>query len=471
MARTPVTDVVVVLPGITGSALADAGGKHLWNLSGNALWQAARTFGGSVKELQLPRDLGDDHPGDGVVATELIPGFHALAGLWRPVAGYGGLLASLQKTFTLDPAREGTPGNLLPFPYDWRLSCRYNAELLKTCVDRELGQWRKSAPERRDARVIFVCHSMGGLVARWYVECLGGHEITRHLITLGTPHRGSMNALDSLVNGMTKGWGPLSVDLSAFARSLPSLHQLAPDYKCVTVPGGLANPRDLPGLPGCDPTLLMDAGEFHAALRKAAAGRSDRTSLQAVVGVRQPTATTATYEGDRLVPLVEIKGKDEGGDGTVPRLAARPGSVANGGYDLEEKHTPCEHHGSLQDNPGVQDVLWQLLGRPPEFHLADDDFVPLGVLAPSLLEPGEPFEVSVSVPPEVERHDELRITAELSRDGDGTPSSRSLANRGEGRYSTTFPAPEPGGYRVVVQEGKNSAAAVTALTLVCGNGG
>ena len=36
-----------------------------------------------------------------------------------------------------------------------------------------------------------VAHSMGGLVSRYFIENLGGHEIVQHLIMLGTPNSGS----------------------------------------------------------------------------------------------------------------------------------------------------------------------------------------------------------------------------------------------------------------------------------------
>ena len=40
-------------------------------------------------------------------------------------------------------------------------------------------------------RVHIVAHSMGGLVARYYVQRLGGHERVHTLVTLGTPQRGT----------------------------------------------------------------------------------------------------------------------------------------------------------------------------------------------------------------------------------------------------------------------------------------
>jgi triacylglycerol esterase/lipase EstA (alpha/beta hydrolase family) len=43
------------------------------------------------------------------------------------------------------------------------------------------------------SQVVFVCHSMGGLVARAYLRKYGGGRV-RRLITIGTPHHGSMHA-------------------------------------------------------------------------------------------------------------------------------------------------------------------------------------------------------------------------------------------------------------------------------------
>jgi triacylglycerol esterase/lipase EstA (alpha/beta hydrolase family) len=74
---------------------------------------------------------------------------------------------------------------------------------------------------------------MGGLVARWYIEHCGGAGHTRKLITLGTPYRGAAKALLPLINGVRKDLGPLAIDLSLFARSMPALHQLLPTYACI----------------------------------------------------------------------------------------------------------------------------------------------------------------------------------------------------------------------------------------------
>ena len=40
-------------------------------------------------------------------------------------------------------------------------------------------------------RIHIIGHSLGGLIARYYVQCMGGYERVRTLITLGTPHAGT----------------------------------------------------------------------------------------------------------------------------------------------------------------------------------------------------------------------------------------------------------------------------------------
>ncbi|MFN7678721.1 MAG: esterase/lipase family protein [Cyanobacteriota bacterium] len=106
---------------------------------------------------------------------------------------------------------------------------------------------------------------MGGLVARWYGEREGGAALTRKLITIGTPHRGAMAAARQLVNGMEVGPVPLRRVLTRFARSLPSAHQLLPQYACLETGNGLEPITAMP-LPGVDPELLADGVAFHDAL-------------------------------------------------------------------------------------------------------------------------------------------------------------------------------------------------------------
>lgn len=53
----------------------------------------------------------------------------------------------------------------------------------------------RKKPQMKDNSLFIVAHSAGGLVARHYIQALGGSHYVNGLITLGTPHQGSWFAL------------------------------------------------------------------------------------------------------------------------------------------------------------------------------------------------------------------------------------------------------------------------------------
>ncbi|HEY5845263.1 MAG TPA: alpha/beta fold hydrolase [Microlunatus sp.] len=90
--------------------------------------------------------------------------------------------------------------------------------LLTTDV-RRAAQDLAAAVERLSAesgyeRVHVVGHSLGGLIARYYVQRMGGHERVRTLITLGTPHQGT--------------------ELARVGQLLPLVRQLRPDSDLIS---------------------------------------------------------------------------------------------------------------------------------------------------------------------------------------------------------------------------------------------
>ena len=60
------------------------------------------------------------------------------------------------------------------------------AELVRAEVEK--------AYDEHDSRVNVVGHSMGGLDARVYIEEMGGKELVDSLVTLGTPHQGTLTS-------------------------------------------------------------------------------------------------------------------------------------------------------------------------------------------------------------------------------------------------------------------------------------
>src|SRR5215472_9399783 len=71
----PLYDMVILLPGITGSVL-QKNGKDVWAISGQAAWRWLKSLGDSLQELALR----DDDPG-GIVAARVMPDAHVVPGL------------------------------------------------------------------------------------------------------------------------------------------------------------------------------------------------------------------------------------------------------------------------------------------------------------------------------------------------------------------------------------------------------
>ena len=152
--KTKLKDVIVLLPGIMGSALADKNGKSVWDVNIGALCRAFHTLGGSLKDLAL---RSDESQGDGVTATHLIPDVHMIPHFWK-IDGYSGITEYLDSKYELV-----TGENYFEFPYDWRLDNRIAARRLNSAAQEWLERRRSLYP---DARLVLLAHSMGGLVAR-----------------------------------------------------------------------------------------------------------------------------------------------------------------------------------------------------------------------------------------------------------------------------------------------------------------
>lgn len=352
-------DLVILLPGITGSVLANAKGKEVWSPSAGAVWRAISSFGNSIEDLELASDEVDD----GVTAPRLVPDVTIVPGLVK-IDGYTRIKNYLIQQLGLVDGR-----NFHAFPYDWRRDNRVVARRLESQAMDWLKHWRASSGHT-DAKLVLIGHSMGGLVSRYFVECLGGWKVTRTVLTLGTPHRGSLNAVGFLENGMKKGIGPLGLDLSPLLRSLTSVYQLLPIYPCVDSGSGVlqrvADAAGAGALPHVDAKRATAARAFHqeiqdaqAANAKLAAYAEQGPTVVPVVGIEQPTAQSARMDGGRLTLLNEYDGEDLGGDGTVPRVSGTPIELG----DAKREVYAAETHGALQNAEGTLANLKGVLTR------------------------------------------------------------------------------------------------------------
>lgn len=385
------SDVVVLLPGITGSVLAKDG-KAVWAPEPGAVLRGLLSLGKSLKKLEVV----DDDPkaedlGDGVTATGLVGAAHLIPGLVK-IDVYSELEAFLVSGLGLTRGQ-----NYFPFAYDWRRDNRASARLLQRQAHGWLKAWREKSGVA-DAKLILVGHSMGGSVARYFVEALEGWRDTRAVITYGTPFYGSLNAVDFLVNGFSKGLGPFKTDLSPLLRSMTSVHQLVPAYRCVHAGNTAAVTPANAGLPGWQPAWNDHLLGFQREVEDAAT--SNRRSgpqpfpvtYHPIVGRDQPTRQSARLSGTGVEMLFARGDKDESGDGTVPFVSAAVSGTEDSRTFIPNKHA-C-----LQGSVPMQTHLKGLIAATQQARIQDlRDEVTLwfGLDVDDVFLPGEPVKVDV----------------------------------------------------------------------------
>ncbi|WP_434683174.1 lipase/acyltransferase domain-containing protein [Bacillus sp. PM5] len=177
---------VIFIPGIMGSVLTEDRGAKIW--------PRFLPFPGFYeKKLSMEQEVN-------IVPIELV----------KQV--YGNLKSEL----------EGFEENFEVFPYDWRKNNIKQLELLEEYID-------LSADE-----VILVAHSMGGLIAKLFINKYKGTELgnkVKKLITLGTPWLGAADAYKTIKYGKSLFWGLVlrDEDAKSISPTFPSIYQLLPN--------------------------------------------------------------------------------------------------------------------------------------------------------------------------------------------------------------------------------------------------
>jgi pimeloyl-ACP methyl ester carboxylesterase len=434
--KLPMGDVVVLLPGILGSVL-ERDGRDVWAVTPGATWRALTTLGRSVDDLELHGDDPSvDDLGDGVTATRLQPDLHLVPGLWS-IDGYSHIRSSIAAAFDVVDGQ-----NWFDFPYDWRRDNRVAARHLAERAPDWLRAWRQRSGNN-DARLVLVAHSMGGLVARHYLEVLEGWRDTRSLITFGTPYRGSVNAVDFLCNGFKKGIGPVKLDLTRLLRSLTSVYQLLPRYPVIDCGGGaLTRVAETPDLPGVDHARAAAALAFHHDIDAAVERRPPNAyAIHPIVGILQPTTQSARLHGGAVEMLSSYDGVDSAGDGTVPRVSATPLELADQGREI---YAP-DQHGSLQNATGPLTQLIGVLSARPTSNLRGG-LAGFGLQLDEIFATDEPIIATVTSDDPAPAVDAVIVDLSTNR-----PVLESRIDvDGDGSYRARWSPLMPGDYRLTV---------------------
>lgn len=228
---------IIIIPGVTGSELINGKNEQI-------VW--FRPQRAKDDDLRLPispnlvRNRDSLRPGDIIRKIEFLK-------FLPEIEIYEKLIDSLEKRggYTEGnwdaPGADGYQDKLYVFPYDWRRDNVENARLLVQKIEalkRKLG--------RPNLKFNVIAHSMGGLIAR-YAAMYGNVDLPagaprptwigsrnfNKIFLLGTPNEGSVQALDTLLNGFSFLGGGLNLpfvqNLSKFdVFTIPSMYQLLP---------------------------------------------------------------------------------------------------------------------------------------------------------------------------------------------------------------------------------------------------
>ena len=336
--------LVVVLPGIGGSVLARAGDPD------DVVWDAGK---GDIADLVVRPDRMSVAESPRLEPIGLTRSTKFLG--FTVVPGYERLLEQLDGYGKVDrrgdPERPLLDADVVAVPYDFRRSIVEAAERLDTVVRAHLDG---SSEAQRAARVIVVAHSMGGLVARYWMGPLGRWLWCRALITLGTPHRGAPKALDWLVNGVHVGGLRLAAP-SRLLRDWPGVAQLLPCYPAVRdltadEADAVLYPYELPV--DCLGESAKNAYDLHGDIERSWMSMP-RAGPEIVpcIGWSHPTLDASFWNGLSLEvrkcppDWLELSARWIGdfGDGSVPAVSALPPELDNYLHSpirLTDRHVP-----------------------------------------------------------------------------------------------------------------------------------
>jgi len=392
----PDLPATVILPGIMGSRLQRPDGTEAWLNVGNV-------FG--YHDLRLPPTLPLETSRDSLRPFGLI-GVDAIIPRLFGFTEYSDLLGLLREAgFHRNERETGTRGAIFHvFTYDWRRDLVESARRLGQYLD-DLAVARREP----DAKFNIVGHSMGGLIARYYLRYGGaepggpvtwaGAKRISQLILVATPNAGSIFSLNAALNGNPVGMSNTTLSASVIAH-MPAIYQLMPPKGATPLIDRKGDPLEVDlhdpetwrrfGWGPWNPheeaatdeersfvmALLARAREFHRAMAQTPDSACPVT-VTALGGDCLPTlARAAAQERPGQSPAFEPRNAREAeamfeaGDGRVARS-----SVLGSHLDAENMRDwglpeishvffgEADHHG-IYSEPTFQSVLLRRLLRP-----------------------------------------------------------------------------------------------------------
>jgi len=435
--RDDLRNPVIVIPGVLGSKLVDPGsGRVVWGAFLGSYANPNRADGADLVALPMRpgaplRALQDEVVSDGVLESVRV----SLLGLPVEQQAYIGILRTLgvggfrdEQLAQAGAIDYGTDHfTCFQFDYDWRRDNVENAHRLhafilekREYVKQEL--LKRYGIVRDDVRFDIVAHSMGGLLARYYlrygtadlpedgslppITWAGARHVER-LVMVGTPNAGSVQSMQDLVEG-TKLSFVLPRYPAPLIGTMPAIYQLLPRTRHLAVRDaagtpldvfdpavwdrygwGLASEQALPVLTQLLPLVESDAERRRIAREHLAKSLERAQRFHAALDVPAappPTTVLHLFAGDAQPTPAVVQVEDSGalriaahgpGDETVLRSSAvmdervalpdeewTPGLVSPIAWrDVTFVFT---NHLAMTRDPNFTDnVLYRLLDAPP----------------------------------------------------------------------------------------------------------
>lgn len=276
------------------------------------------------------------------------------------------------------------------FTYDWRKDNRLSAILLAEFIDRVLkiaGVHERSAGRKPPRQVVLIGHSMGGLVIKWCATQIVSSRKIAKIITIATPFKGSLKAVEALLPGARNLFGTEhKKSMRHAARTMPGMYQLLPSwpgalvdslsgeslspFKKATWQKNLVVSLDNEYFPEFFSQKLSDARAFSRVVSGPWPAPLVRKVYYAYgVGSKTWKQVKVDIGKDNLY-LFNKAVADDRGDGTVPSLSGIQSEISKGLRTyIDQKHAISDllpgQHANMPNHSELQDWVLGILRYNP----------------------------------------------------------------------------------------------------------
>ena len=255
--QDPDRNPVIVIPGVLGSKLVDTEtGDVAWGEIGRGLEDPKKEE--EIRRIALPMQEGKTFQQlrDNVIAEHALESIKVtIYGITVEKNAYGNILASLGVGGFINESYSEKKSidygerhyTSFQFAYDWRRDLVEAAQQLDQYIQEKRRYVQQEIEKRhgiknKDIKFNIIAHSMGGIVARYYLRygaaelpddgslpplTWAGSRFVEQVVLIGTPNAGSVDSFRHLVEGTHLAPGLPSFN-AVILGTMPAIYQLLP---------------------------------------------------------------------------------------------------------------------------------------------------------------------------------------------------------------------------------------------------